>query len=316
MARAPRIEFEGAVYHVTARGNERRRIYRSDEDRRLFLTTLEQMRVRFGIILHCFCLMPNHFHLVLETPLGNLARAMAWLQTTYTIRFNQKYRRSGHLFQGRYKAHLVEADEYAMELVRYIHLNPVRPGKKSEPIPGERTKLLEAHEWSSHLDYLGRRREALARVATDWLGFWAGEKRVARREYGKFMRAAFDRALERPWDKLKGGLVLGSEKLWEKAKEMVGRNAAQGSVHWVNQAGLKAKREKVANLLAKETDERMKIWMRVELGGERMAALGRELGYGDGSGVHRVVQRLNQRATRDKKLQNRMLQLRRATTLA
>jgi REP element-mobilizing transposase RayT len=316
MARAPRIEFEGAVYHVTARGNERRRIYRSDEDRRLFLTTLEQMRVRFGMILHCFCLMPNHFHLVLETPLGNLARGMAWLQTTYTIRFNHKYRRSGHLLQGRYKAHLVEADEYAMELVRYIHLNPVRPRKKSEPIPGERTKLLEAHAWSSHLDYLGRRREPLARVATDWLGFWAGEKREARREYRKFIQVAFDQAVERPWDKLKGGLVLGSEKLWEKAKEMVGRNAAQGSVRWVNQAGLKAKRQKVAKLAAEETDERMKIWMRVELGGEKMAALGRELGYRDGSGVHRVVQRLNQRATRDKKLQNRMLQLRRETTLA
>ncbi len=314
MARAPRIEFEGAVYHVTARGNERRRIYRSDEDRRLFLRTLEQMRIRFGIVLHCFCLMPNHFHFVLETPLGNLARGMAWLQTTYTIRFNHKYRRSGHLFQGRYKAHLVEADEYAMELVRYIHLNPVRPRKKSDPVPGERTKLLEAYEWSSHLDYLGRRRERLVQVATDWLGFWAGETREARREYGKFVRAAFDRAVERPWDKLKGGLVLGSGELWEKAKEIVGRNAAQGSVRWVSRAGWKAKRQKVAKLVADETDARMKIWMRVELGGEKMAVIGRELGYRDGSGVHRVVQRLNQRATQDKKLQKQMLQLRRATT--
>ena len=92
---------------LTARGNERRLIYRSEEDRRLFLETLEQMRIRFGVVLDCFCLIA--------------------LQTTYTIRFNRKYCRSGHLFQGRYKAHLVEADEYAMELVRYLHLNPVRP---------------------------------------------------------------------------------------------------------------------------------------------------------------------------------------------
>ncbi len=260
--------------------------------------------------------MPNHFHLVVETPLGNLSRGMAWLQTTYTIRFNRKYRRSGHLFQGRYKAHLVEADEYAMELVRYLHLNPVRPRRKSDPITAERMGLLEAYEWSSHWDYLDWRRAPLVEVATDWLGFWAGEKSEARREYGKFIRAAFDRAVERPWDKLKGGLVLGSGKLWEKAKEMAGRNAAQGSVRWVSQAGLKAKRQKIAKLAADETDERMKIWIRVELGGEKMAAIGRELDYRDGSGVHRVVQRLNQRATQDKKLQNRMLQLRRATTSA
>ena len=316
MARGPRIEFEWAVYHVTARGNERRRIYRSDEDRRLFLETLEQMRVRFGNILHCFCLMPNHFHLVMETPLGNLARGMAWLQTTYTIRFNRKYRRCGHLFQGRYKAHLVEADEYAMELVRYIHLNPVRPRKKSDPIPGERMELLAAYEWSSHGDYLGQRRTPGAQVATDWLCFWAGEKRRARREYGKFIRAAFGREVATPWNNLKGGLVLGSEKLWEKAKAVVGRHEARDSVHWVSEAGWKARRRKVAKLVAEAEDKRMRIWIRVELGGERMAALGREHGYRDGSGVHRVVQRLNLRAEKDKKLQKRMLQLRQATSSA
>jgi len=98
MARLPRIEYEGAVYHVTARGNERREIYRSDEDRELFLGTLEEMRVRFGIVIHCYCLMPNHFHLLMETPLANLSRAMGWLQTTYTSRFNRRHRRSGHLF--------------------------------------------------------------------------------------------------------------------------------------------------------------------------------------------------------------------------
>ena len=304
------------MYHVTARGNERRRIYRSDEDRRLFLEALEQMRVRFGIILHCFCLMPNHFHLVLETPLGNLSRGMAWLQTTYTIRFNRKYRRCGHLFQGRYKAHLVEADEYAMELVRYIHLNPVRPRKKGDLITGERMGSLEAYEWSSHGDYLGRRREPVAQVTTDWLGFWAGEKRRARREYRKFIRAAFGREVETPWKRLKGGLVLGSEKLWEKAKEVVERNAAKESVHWVSQARWKATRRKVANLVGEEADERLRIWIRVELGGERMTAVGRELGYRDGSGVHRVVQRLNLRAEQDRKLRKRMLQLRQATSSA
>ena len=108
--------------------------------------------------------------------------------------------------------------------------------------------------------------------------------------------------------------MLGSEKLWQKAKEVVGRNDAEESVYWVSQAGGKARRQKVAKLLAKEPDEQMKIWIRVELGGEKMAAVGRELGYRDGSGVHRVVQRLNQRAEQDKKLRSQMLQLRQATS--
>ena len=127
MARPIRIEFPGAVYHVTARGNERRKTFRDDGDRRQFLATLEETIGLHDLRLHGFCLMPNHYHLIVETPLGNLSRAIGWLQTTYTIRFNRRHRRSGHLFQGRFKAHVVEADSYSMELLRYVHLNPV-PG--------------------------------------------------------------------------------------------------------------------------------------------------------------------------------------------
>ncbi|MBI2980965.1 MAG: transposase [Deltaproteobacteria bacterium] len=93
MARPIRVEFKGAVYHVTARGNERRRIFRSDEDRGIFLETLRQMAEQFGIVLHVYCLMPNHYHLVIETPRGNLTRAMGWFQTTYTIRYNRRHKR-------------------------------------------------------------------------------------------------------------------------------------------------------------------------------------------------------------------------------
>jgi len=86
--------------------------------------------------------MPNHYHLLVETPRGNFSRALGWLQTTYTIRFNRWHRRNGHLFQGRFKAHLVEADAYAMTLLRYVHLNPVRPRLKTAPVPAERRKIL------------------------------------------------------------------------------------------------------------------------------------------------------------------------------
>ncbi|MGB8356420.1 MAG: transposase [Chthoniobacteraceae bacterium] len=312
MARLPRVEFEGAIYHVTARGNERQLIYRSDADRRIFLDTLEKMRERFGVILHCYCLMPNHFHLVMETPAGNLSRAMGWLQTTYTIRFNRKYRRSGHLFQGRYKAHLVEADNYGMELVRYIHLNPVRPKKKSDPVPVERWESLEAYEWSSHGHYLGKGRQAKPEVTTEWLGFWHGELGAARREYRKFIKSAFGREVETPWTALKGGLVLGSEKLLEKAKGLIKGKEGKENVKWARKTSSKEARRRIGRLVTDEEDKRMKIWIRVELGGETMTAMARELGYKDGSGVHRVVHRLNARAEEDALLKKRMGKLRKA----
>ncbi len=102
MARPLRVEFEGGVCHVTARGNERRAIFRSDKDRKLFLKTLGESVEIHGLIVHAYCLMPNHYHLLLETPFGEPSRAVGWLQTTYTVRFNRRHRRTGHLFQGRY----------------------------------------------------------------------------------------------------------------------------------------------------------------------------------------------------------------------
>jgi REP element-mobilizing transposase RayT len=120
MARPLRVEYPGAVYHVTARGNERRKTFRDDLDRQCFLETLVEAVEQFGLRLHGFCLMPNHYHLLVETPQANLSRGIGWLQTTYSVRFNRRHRRSGHLFQGRFKAHLVEADSYAKTLLRYL----------------------------------------------------------------------------------------------------------------------------------------------------------------------------------------------------
>jgi putative transposase len=126
MSRPLRLEFEGAVYHVLARGNERREIFRDDRDREKYLERLRHYRERFGFRLLAFCLMSNHVHLVIETGPTRLSRIMLGLQGSYTQWFNRRHRRSGHLFQGRYKAFLVEQDEYLKALVRYVHENPVK----------------------------------------------------------------------------------------------------------------------------------------------------------------------------------------------
>ena len=129
MARPLRIERASGWYHVTARGNERRPIYRDERDRGRFCELLGEMVSRFQVRLHCFVLMDNHYHLVVELQEPNLSRAMQWLNVSYSVWFNLRHGRSGHLFQGRFKSVVVSREEWALELSRYVHLNPVRVGK-------------------------------------------------------------------------------------------------------------------------------------------------------------------------------------------
>ena len=126
MARPLRLEFAGALYHVTARGDGREDIYRADGDRRLFLDVLAEVWERCNWTVHAYCLMTNHYHLLVETPDANLAKGMRQLNGVYTQRFNRTYERVGHVFQGRYKAILVQKETYLLELARYVVLNPVR----------------------------------------------------------------------------------------------------------------------------------------------------------------------------------------------
>ncbi|WP_136065932.1 transposase [Pontiella sulfatireligans] len=127
MARKPRVEFEGAVYHVMCRGNRQETIFKTDKDCEIFLDTLEEACDRCGWKVHAFALMGNHYHLLMETPEANLVDGMRWFQGTYTQRFNSLHKVWGHLFQGRYNALLVDSDgDYFSAVATYIHLNPAR----------------------------------------------------------------------------------------------------------------------------------------------------------------------------------------------
>jgi REP element-mobilizing transposase RayT len=295
------VEYEDAVYHITARGNEQKAIYRDDTDRQVFLDTLAQACEQFGVVVHVYCLMPNHYHLVLQTPQANLSQAMGWIQTTYSIRFNRRHRRSGHLFQGRFKAHVVEADAYARRLAVYIHLNPVRPADKRQAIPSEHRKLLEGFPWSSHRAYAGccRASEIPKWLSLEWLWYFGGSRSAAQRQYRRQIAGSFGRYVPDPLEAAQEGLMLGSEQLWEKVKACVARSSGQEEIVWSRRASREERQRLVEQLLQKQTDRRIQIWARVRLAGQRLVDVAARYGFRDGSGVHRVVSRLEALSRQD-----------------
>jgi len=155
MARLLRLQFEGALYHVMFRGNERRVIFRDDADRLGFLERLRETQVMRPVRLFLACLMPNHVHLLIETPQPNLSAFMGRLLTAYAGDFNHRHRRVGHLTQGRYKAQLVEGDTYLLKLSRYIHLNPVAGERWAEFPIADRRQALRDYRWSTYRSYVG-----------------------------------------------------------------------------------------------------------------------------------------------------------------
>jgi len=200
MSRPMRLEFPNALYHVTSRGNAQQYIYLTDADRQQFLNVLNHVCQRYNWVVHAYCLMSNHYHLLIETPDGNLSKGMRQLNGLYTQDFNRAHKRVGHVYQGRYKAILVEKQAYLLELARYIVLNPVR---------AEMVRSAKDWKWSSY-----RATAALAEtpkwLATHWLlSQFAKTKKVAIRRYREFVKAGKNQPS--PMDELKNQVFLGGD---------------------------------------------------------------------------------------------------------
>jgi REP element-mobilizing transposase RayT len=210
MSRPLRIEFPDALYHVTARGDRREAIFEDDQDRRLFLKTLEQVVDRFNWVCLAWCLMDNHYHLLIQTPDGNLSKGMRQLNGVFTQASNRRHGRVGHLFQGRFKAILVDGDAYLLELSRYVVLNPVRAGLTRDPAEWP---------WSSYRATVGLE-PAAAWLAVDRVLALFGEKRgVAQRRYVQFVSEGI--AAGSPWSNLKGQVYLGDDRFVERMQAAV-----------------------------------------------------------------------------------------------
>jgi putative transposase len=243
MSRPLRLDLENGWYHAMARGIERRAIVRTDNDREHWRDLLANLPARFGVRVHAWALMDNHYHLQLETPEANLSRAVQWLNVSYAVWFNRKYRRIGPLFAGRFRAQVLDTDKWVAEVNRYIHLNPVRTsafglGKRDAAFSKaghsvvteqgkvqERLRHLRNYRWSSGRAYLAEE------AAPSWLTIDAVRAQFggrSRKDQIKAYREALHEAIaeglsEPPWTRAAGGLILGGKQFVEKMKKKLGR---------------------------------------------------------------------------------------------
>lgn len=210
MSRPLRIEYPNAFYHVMNRGLNRQAIYSVDDDHAMFLEVLKETSKFFGIRVISYCLMPNHYHLIIQTPRANLSRAMRHLNGVYTQRFNRTHKKDGPLFRGRYKAILVQEDEYLTHLIRYIHLNPVQANLADDP---------STHRWSSHKYYLKGRDDVPWLHVRLGLAFFSSKLKGAMKAYREFLKNGVDPNTLAFYGKKKQSSILGDPDFLNRVKE-------------------------------------------------------------------------------------------------
>lgn len=318
MARPLRIEYPGAWYHVMNRGLARDDVFWTQEDGRRFLDLLGDLSRRFGVECHGYCLMSNHYHLLLHTPHGNLGRAMRHLDGVYTQRFNRAHNRDGPIFRGRYKAILIDADSYLLQVSRYIHRNPVEAGMVEQP---------EHYRWSSYRVYLGRS------AAPDWLmsavvlGMIGGSN--PERDYRRYVEQGIDGEMEHFYGRARWAPVLGTSAFRERIR-----------VQYLDDADNQEKRgdvraleddvsiEEVMAAVAEEfgvdrqhlcrdgrgrdnTPRAVSMALCRELGGHRLTRVAEAHQAGHYATVSRAVRRVRERAAREPDLERQLRRLER-----
>jgi len=210
MARPFRIELPGGFYHVMARGNEGKRIFRGVRDRDRFLSLLDDAHVRYRTLVYVYALMNDHYHLLIETEKANLSKAIHYLNVSHSVYLNRRYGRSGHLFQGRYKSVLVDKEPYLLELSRYLHINVVRAGVEDR---------LNDPRWTSYRYYVGAS-DKPDWLCTDWLiDRLGGDWPTVRRKYQEFVMDGLRSEIRSPFQDVYRGAILGDEVFVEKMKK-------------------------------------------------------------------------------------------------
>jgi putative transposase len=219
MARQLRIQYPGAYYHLTGRGNERQDIYKDRADYDIFLEKLSDSLEVYNVSLLAYVCMTNHYHLLVMTPEGNLSNFMRHFNIAYTSSFNRRHNRSGHLYQGRYKSYLVDADNYLKEVSRYLHLNPVRTKAYAGQKPPSRINILNSFVYSSLAGYTNiRKRKDFVHYQTV-LDYFGGDTKNGRAAYRQFVLRGLTKGEASPLDIGKGSGIVGSVRFVDRIKE-------------------------------------------------------------------------------------------------
>ena len=299
MARPLRITYPGAFYHVTSRGNEQNDVFKSQRDREKFLEYLASATERYGAVIHTYCLLSNHYHLLLETPEGNLSQIMRHVNGAYTTYFNVKRKRAGHLFQGRFKAILVEADEYALELSRYIHLNPVRAVMVSRP---------EEYRWSSYNNYIGQDNAPLWLKMETILDYFSSSAKEARQQYRSFVEDLLGKEYDSPFKNTFGAAVLGSAEFIETVtREHLSEKEIDRTVSGIRQFKTKPEPKEILKAVAAIMGENKKLSRQVGMylshkySGKKLREIGELFGVGE-TAIAEARRLLSRKMETDKQL--------------
>ncbi len=313
MARPLRIEFPGAFYHVINRGQSRRDIFLEDQGRLSFLELLGELVRLWKVEVYAYCLMSNHYHLLLSTPRAGLARAMRHLDGVYTQKFNRVHHRDGPLFRGRYKAILVDAEEHFLSVVRYIHHNPVAAGLVTD---------MDRYRWSSHRGYINKKQCPV------WLNADAGLSRFhGLREYQRFMHDTIEKEIEEFYRGRYQKPILGSKSFIEQALERLGDKARVHSeipesrkvfapeIGAIVVATAREYGKTVAELRKRGTGNEartMAVYLSRELAGHRQAEIGEAVGLEKTSSVSSAYLRMKAMIAKESRLARRAARIKEA----
>ncbi len=324
MARPLRIEYSGAVYHITCRGNDRRAIFNHARERFHFVDLLVAGLEDYAVQLYAYALMTNHYHLVIRTNRPNLSAFMHFLNTSYTVWKNRRTGRSGHLFEGRFKSIVIDADEYLVSVTRYVNLNPVRTKMwKNRPMK-DRWEKLQSYTWSSFLDYTKySKSKRIPSVSVDavWNYLGATSKRDGRKLYREHIRYTLANESECPWENVKRQSYLGNEAFGEFLEDLVGTEQGLskeivGAGKWREDPDVEAIVKMAAKQLGiasdsigirtRGSDDRLILmYLARDVSRCGLRAVGDVFGV-DGSAVSHACTRMRKRLETDKRLHKRV----------
>jgi REP element-mobilizing transposase RayT len=307
---------------VTSRGNARIEIFGDDKDRRRFLETLAESIDIFKVEVHCYVLMSNHFHFLLRTREANLSRFMQRFNTAYTTYFNLRHQRAGHLYQGRYKAILVDADEYLLALSRYLHLNPVRLAEYEETSLIDKGKILESYVWSSLPGYIGLRKRDKFVTYGLVLGYMGGDTKQGKKRYRDFVIAGLRGKTKNILEETRAEAILGTDSFisWVKKTFVDGKEWEQREYPHVLELREAIPVEVIAKIVSREygtvPEELLRVrspWRearqvlielsyRLNFGKTPLQGLGQELGGITGASIAHIHKRVQKRIVSDTRL--------------